>query len=62
MSEEIPAPLGEYADANGNTFQLNAEDAKRLGYKRVTAAKAETKVVEAEAETKPPAKRTASTK
>lgn len=57
MSEQVPAPLAEYVDANGNTFQLNEADAKRLGYEQVEA-----KVVEAEAKTKPPAKRTASTK
>lgn len=27
--------LGEYADAKGNTWQLDAADAKRLGYSRV---------------------------
>lgn len=57
MSEQAPEPLAEYVDANGNTFQLNEADAKRLGYEPV-----ETKVVEAEAKTKPPAKRTATTK
>lgn len=45
---ENPKALGEYTDANGNTFQLNEADAKRLGFSRV-----ESKIVEAEAETKP---------
>lgn len=53
--------LAEYVDGNGNTFQLNEADAKRLGYKKVPAAKTEAKVVEAPAETKP-ARRTATTK
>lgn len=52
-----PNAVAEYEDENGNTFQLNEADAKRLGYSKVT-----TKVVEAESETKPPAKRTATTK
>ncbi len=57
MSGEA-SPVAEYVDAAGNTWQLNEADAKRLGYDRVEA-----KVVEAPpVVTKPPAKRTASTK
>lgn len=59
---EAPDPVAEYVDAAGNTWQLNEADAKRLGYKRVSPAKAEAKVVEAEAPGKPAARRTASTK
>lgn len=60
-------PVAEYVDANGNTFQLNEADAKRLGYakagtKAAKASQMETKVVEAEAQTKPAARRTATTK
>lgn len=55
--------LAVYEDENGNTFQLNAADAERLGYRKVgTRASTETKVVEAEASTKPAARRTATTK
>lgn len=62
MSEEIPDPVAEYADAAGNTFQLNEADAKQLGYKRVSPSRTEAKVVTAEAESKPTSRRTASTK
>lgn len=63
-----PRAVEEYVDGNGNTFQLNEADAKRLGYAKAAGGKAaraeqvETKVVEAEPGTKPPAKRTATTK
>ncbi len=63
MSEQAPEPVAEYVDDKGNTWQLNEADAKRLGYRKVGTRQApETKVVEAEAPAKPPAKRTASTK
>lgn len=54
---EAPAPVAEYTDANGLTWQLNEADAKALGLAQV-----ETKVVEAVVETKPPAKRATNTK
>lgn len=58
-----PNAVAEYEDENGNTFQLNEADAKRLGYRKVgTRASTETKVVEAEATAKPSARRTATTK
>lgn len=67
MSEEA-VPVAEYVDANGNTWQLTEEMAKRLGYSpageaAVEAKVVEAKVVEAEPKKKPaPARRTATTK
>ncbi len=58
MSGQDPGPVAEYVDGNGNTWQLNETDAKRLGYERVEAKVIETPT----AATKPPAKRTATTK
>jgi hypothetical protein len=63
----VADPVAEYVDPDGNTWQLNEADAKRLGYAKVgtKAAKAdqvETKVVETDAPSKPAARRTATTK
>lgn len=61
MAADPPA-LAEYVDANGNTWQLSEAAAKRLGYKRVAAARAEAKVIESEPPGKPATRRTATTK
>lgn len=58
-----PRAVEEYVDGNGNTFQLNEADAKKLGY-----AKVDNKVIaasDAETDAAPPAKpsrRTTTTK
>lgn len=44
MADNEAPEVGEYADDKGNTWQLTADEAKRLGYTAVT-----NKVVKAEA-------------